>query len=427
MSARAAAWLAWSLAALSVAMFVASGVLYVLAEAAQAPGDWVTVGTVSETVTFLAFLAFPIVGALVASRRPENPIGWICLADGLLWMLLSVSDGYSVYGVARPGSVPFPVAVGTLSNQWLWVPTVGLLGIYLILLFPDGKLPSRRWRPLAWFSGVVIVVLSVAGGLAPGPLENQGRIRNPFGIEALPWLQDAVYLILPLLPLCIFASAVSMVLRYRRSRGEVRQQIKWVAFVASLSGLSYLIPMIFASVVLLRSDDSLPPFPWWAEVFFTVAVLGFAGVPVAIGFAVLKYRLYDIDVVINRTLVYGSLTAMLVALYFGCVATTQTILRALTGQTEQPQLAVVISTLVIAALFNPLRRHVQSFIDRRFYRRKYDARNTLETFSARLRDETDLETLNNDLAGVIRETMQPAHVSLWLRPDRSPKQGQAER
>jgi hypothetical protein len=185
--------------------------------------------------------------------------------------------------------------------------------------------------------------------------------------------------------------------------------------------------MTFASVVLLRSDGSLPPFPWWAEVFFTVAVLGFAGVPVAIGFAVLKYRLYDIDVVINRTLVYGSLTAMLVALYFGSVATTQTILRALTGQTEQPQLAVVISTLVIAALFNPLRRRIQFFIDRRFYRRKYDARNTLQTFSARLRDETDLETLNNELAGVIRETMQPAHVSLWLRPDRPPKQGQAER
>jgi ADP-ribosylglycohydrolase len=177
----------------------------------------------------------------------------------------------------------------------------------------------------------------------------------------------------------------------------------------------------------LRSDGSLPLFPWWAEVFFTVAVLAFAGVPVAIGFAVLKYRLYDIDVVINRTLVYGSLTAMLVALYFGSVATTQTILRALTGQTEQPQLAVVISTLVIAALFNPLRRRIQSFIDRRFYRRKYDARNTLETFSARLRDETDLETLNNELASVIKETMQPAHVSLWLRPDGPPKQGQAER
>jgi hypothetical protein len=139
------------------------------------------------------------------------------------------------------------------------------------------------------------------------------------------------------------------------------------------------------------------------------------------------YRLYDIDVVINRTLVYGSLTTILVAVYFGGVATTQTILRALSGQTEQPQLAVVISTLVIAALFNPLRRRIQSFIDRRFYRRKYDARKTLEAFSARLRDETDLETLNNELAGVIRETMQPAYVSLWLRPDRPPKGEQTER
>jgi hypothetical protein len=140
----------------------------------------------------------------------------------------------------------------------------------------------------------------------------------------------------------------------------------------------------------------------------------------------LRYRLYDIDIIINRTLVYGSLTAMLVALYFGGVATTQTILRTLTGQTEQPQLAVVISTLVIAALFNPLRRRTQAFIDRRFYRRKYDARKTLEAFSARLREETNLETLNNDLAGVIRETMQPAHVSLWLRPDRPLKDEQTD-
>jgi hypothetical protein len=159
----------------------------------------------------------------------------------------------------------------------------------------------------------------------------------------------------------------------------------------------------------------------WFELIFSLAGLGFAGVPVAIGFAVLKYRLYDIDVVINLTLVYGSLTAALVAVYFGGVATTQTILRAFTGQTEQPQLAIVVSTLVIAALFNPLRRRIQSFIDRRFYRSKYDARKTLEAFSARLRDETDLETLNNNLAGVIRETMQPAHVSLWLRPARHPK------
>jgi uncharacterized membrane protein YhdT len=335
-------------------------------------------------------------------------------------MLLAVTDNYSIYGVARPGSVSFPVAVGTIGNQWLWVPTVGLLGIYLILLFPDGKLPSKRWRPLPWFSGVMIVVLSITEGLAPGPLENQGGVRNPFGLEALPWLVDVANVILPLLPICILASAVSMVLRFRRSRGEVRQQIKWFTFVASFAGLLYFFAMIGQVVVVWGSDDSIAQIPLWFEIVLSLAGLGFAGVPVAIGLAVLKYRLYDIDVVINLTLVYGSLTSMLVALYFGCVATTQTILRALTGQTEQPQLAIVISTLVIAALFNPLRRRIQSFIDRRFYRRKYDARKTLEAFSARLRDETDLETLNHDLASVIRETMQPAHVSLWLRPDRPP-------
>ena len=414
-SVRFAAWLAWALAALSVALFVASGVLYVLAHSAQFPVDLVVF-----LVDWGLFLAFPIVGALVASRRPENPIGWICLASGLLFMLLAVTDNYSIYGVGRPDSVPFPVAVGTIGNQWLWVPTVGLLGIYLILLFPDGKLPSKRWRPLAWFSGVMIVVLSITEGLAPGPLENQGGVRNPFGLEALPWLVTVSYIILPLLPLCLLASAVSMVLRFRRSRGEERQQIKWFTFVASIAGLMYFIVIIGQVVIALGSGNRLSQTPLWVELLVSLATLGFAGVPIAIGLSVLKYRLYDIDVVINLTLVYGSLTAMLVAVYFGGVATTQTILRALTGQTDQPQLAIVISTLVIAALFNPLRRRIQSFIDRRFYRSKYDARKTLEAFSLRLRDETDLEALNNDLANVIRETMQPAHVSLWLRPDRLP-------
>jgi len=218
------------------------------------------------------------------------------------------------------------------------------------------------------------------------------------------------------------------VLRYRRSGGEVRQQIKWVAFVASLAGLVYLCAMVIGQLVLISRDGAnLPSTPWWFDLLFSVAVLGFAGVPVAIGFAVLKYRLYDIDVVINRTLVYGSLTATLVAIYFGGVATIQAIFRALTDQTEQPQLAVVVSTLAIAALFNPLRRRIQSFIDRRFYRRKYDARKTLEEFSARLRDETDLKTLNEDLAGLIKETLQPAHVSLWLRPDRKSDEHQTDR
>ena len=424
---RAAGWLAWSLAGLSVAMFVATGVLDALARSARSSGEWFTVGSVSDAVISFLFLAFPIVGALIASRRPRNPIGWILLADGLLWMVLAVTDSYFVYGVARPSSVPYPVAIGTIGNQWLWVPTIGLLGIYLVLLFPDGKLPSRRWRTLALFSAVVILLSSVTEGLAPGPLENQGGVRNPFGLEALPWLVGVTYILLPLLPLCIFASAVSMVLRYRRSSGEVREQIKWIAFVASFAGVWFLISMVTQLVVVLMSGGNVPQIPLWFELLSSVAVLGFTAVPVAIGFAVLRYRLYDIDIIINRTLVYGSLTATLVALYFGGVAATQTILRALTGQTEQPQLAVVVSTLVIAALFNPLRRRIQAFIDRRFYRRKYDARKTLEDFSARLRDETDLETLNNDLAGVIRETMQPTHVSLWLRPDRPPKGEQADR
>jgi hypothetical protein len=428
MSRRTAVWLAWSLAGLSVAMFLASVALYVLARSAQSPGDWVTVGTVSDMLTYVPILAFPLVGALIASRRPHNPIGWLLLADGLLWMFLQIADSYSVYGVAKPGSVPFPVAIGTLSNQWLWVPTVGLLGIYLLVLFPDGRLPSRRWRPLAWLSGAVIVLLSVTEGLAPGPLENQGGVRNPFGLEELPWLADAVWVILPLLPLCILASAASLVLRYRRSGGEQREQIKWIAFVASFAGLVYLIAMVSPFIIapeMLGGGGRLPPLPVWFELLFSVAVLGFAGVPVAIGFAVLKYRLYDIDAVINRTLVYGALTAMLALVYFVGVATIQAISSALTGQEQQPQLAVVVSTLVIAALFNPLRRRIQTFIDRRFYRRKYDARKTLEAYTAKLRDETDLDALSDDLVGVIRETMQPAHVSMWLRPDTASKKDEA--
>jgi hypothetical protein len=419
MSRRAAAWLAWSLTVLSVAMFVASGVLDVLARSVRSSGGLSIISTISEAVNFMLLLAFPVVGALVTTRRPRNPIGWILLADGVLWMILSVTESYSVYGAARPGSVPFPVTVGALGNTWLWVPTVGLLGIYLLLLFPDGKLPSRRWLPLAVFSGVVMVSLSIAGGLAPGPLENQGGVPNPFGLEGLPWLVVATYIILPLLPLCILASAISMVLRYRRSRGEERQQFKWIVFAATLVGVLYLIAMLSQLIFVVavsEIDSSLPPPPWWLDLFFSAAVLSFAGVPVAIGFAVLKYRLYDIDIIINRTLVYGSLTATLIVIYFGGVATMQTLFRAFTGQEQQPQLAVVVSTLAIAALFNPLKRRIQSFIDRRFYRRKYDAAKTLAVFGSRLREETDLDSLSEEMLGVVRETMQPAHASLWLRP-----------
>ena len=419
MSSRAAAWLAWSLAGLCVAMFLASVALYVLARSAQVPSSLGASRTVIDQLVFVPILAFPIVGALIASKRANNPIGWICLADGFLWMFLAIIDLYGVYGLARPGSVPFPVVIYALG-QWLWVPTVGLLTIYLVLLFPDGRLLSRRWRPLAWLSGVVIVLVSVTQGLVPGPLPELGGMRNPFGLEGQPWIAGATNAILVLFLLCILASVLSLILRYLRSRGEVRQQIKWIAFAASFVGLGFVSAMVSGIIAFFFAPESwgsanTPPL--WFELLFSVVLLSFGGVPIAVGFAVLKYRLYDIDLLINRTLVYGALSATLALIYLGGVATTQAIFRALTGQQEQPQLAIVVSTLVIAAVFNPLRRRVQALVDRRFYRSKYDAARTLEAFGSRLRNETDLDALSDDVVGVVRETMQPVLVSLWLRPD----------
>jgi hypothetical protein len=414
MSTRASAWLAWSLAGLSVVMFLASVVVYVLVRSSQeGPG---TSAALSELLIYVPFLAFPIVGSLIASRHPRNPVGWICLAIGLFWMEGSLEDSI-------PGSGPYPVTTDALT-QSLWIPPVGLLGVYLILLFPDGKLPSRRWRPLAWLSGVVMVLASVGITFAPGPLEGHPGVRNPLGLEALghPWVATAAFIVLLLLPLCMLASALSLVLRYRRSRGEEREQIKWIAFAASVVGLLYLIAMV--SSLTYSGPWGGAGTPLWLGLLQQAALVSFSAVPIAVGFAVLNYRLYEIDLLINRTLVYGTLTITLVVLYFGGIVVLQRIFVTLTGQ--QSTLAVVASTLLIAALFTPLRRRIQGFIDRRFYRRKYDASKTLEAFSTKLKNETDLEALNNDLVGVVRETMQPAHVSVWLRPDTAPKGGQTE-
>ncbi|MFL6010037.1 MAG: hypothetical protein ACJ73Z_10390 [Rubrobacteraceae bacterium] len=417
MNTRTATWLAWALAGLTLTMFGASVVLFVLARSAHVPGSWKS-STVGDVVLFMSYTVFPVVGALIASRRPRNPIGWICLADGLLWALIVVGEEYSAYGVAIPGSVPFPVTINALLYAWLWVPAVGLLGVYLLLLFPDGRLPSRRWRPLAWIAGAVIVVLSLVTLLTPGPLEGLGGARNPFGLEGQPWVVAAGWIFLPLLPLCMLASALSLVLRYRRSGGEVRQQIKWIVFAASLMGLLYLAVMGAGTLSWIISPEAprdLGTQTLWGAVLENVMLLSFAGVPVALGFAVLKYRLYDIDIFINRALVYGLLTATLAGVYLGGVIFLQYLFRALTGQ--ESQLAIVASTLAIAALFIPLRRRVQRFVDRRFYRRKYDAAKTLASFNARLRDETDLDTLVDDVVGVVSQAMQPEHASLWLRPD----------
>ena len=380
-----AAWLAWSVCGLTVVLIACAVALAFLNRS-----------DVGAVIFPLALTLSAVVGGLVASRRPENPVGWFFLGSAGCFAITAVAAEYATYGL--PGAQ----AMAWLQS-WLWVPGVLLLLCFLPLYFPNGHLVSRRWR---WIVGLAIlfcVTGAVLSALTPGEIPDMG-IVNPLGVEALrpvSELLEPIYLALYFF--LFFASAASLVVRFRRSGSLERQQIKWLAFAALAVPVWFLTnaPIEAASRTLFIVMDAL---------IFSALI------PVAAGVAILRHRLYDIDVVINRTLVYGTLTVLLAAVYFGGVATTQAIFRALTGQEQQPQLAIVVSTLVIAALFNPLRRRIQAFIDRRFYRRKYDARKTLEAFSARLRDETDLEALNAELVGVVRETMQPAHVSLWLLP-----------
>jgi hypothetical protein len=415
MSRRTATWLAWSLAGLTVATFAVAVVFAILTLIAD-PSQLAE--TAGRFAIILPFFSFPVVGVLIASRRPGNWIGWICLISGLFWTAFFENDASSAYELARTGTVKSSVTLDALT-QAVWVPPVGLLGIYMILLFPDGRLPSRRWRPFAWFAGGVMVLINVITALVPGPLEGHPGVRNPFGLEQYPWLPGVAVSIVLMLPLCILVSAFGLVLRYRRSGREVREQIKWLAFAASFVGLVYFGTLISGLLLSPESYTANQTPPLWVSLSMNLTYISFASVPTAIGFAVLKYRLYDIDIIINRAVVYGPLTATLVALYFAGIVVLQRFFVLLSGQ--QSTLAVVASTLLIAALFIPLRRRIQSFIDRRFYRRKYDARKTLEAFSVKLRDETDLEALNADLVGVVQETMQPAHVSLWLRTDSASK------
>jgi hypothetical protein len=302
-------------------------------------------------------------------------------------------------------------------RAWVWVPYVGLF-VLLFLVFPEGWPQTRALR---WFTSLVLFVIAygtVLAAFSPGPIDAiGGAVENPLGVEALGGVgtNSAVGPLESVLYVLGIVAAASLFGRMRRARGVQRQQIKWFA---------YATVVLVGGVVLDFTVSEATGVSWLGKIGFVLTMIGLAGMPMAIGIAVLRYRLYNIDRIINSTLVYGSLTAMLVALYFADIVLFQWIFVLLTG--EESTLAVVASTLLIAALFNPLRRRVQSFIDRRFYRRKYDARKTLEAYSAKLKNETDLESLNNDLVGVVRETMQPAHVSLWLRPDTVPKGGQTD-
>ena len=362
--------------------------------------------SVENALLLVGFSAFAVVGALLVAKRPTNAIGWIMAAVALMVSIFLAGDSYAAYTMVIRGQPDGLAVFGAWIGGWYWYPLLVLVLVYLPLLFPEGRMPSRRWLPVAVLTGVGTLGMIVLGALADSLHLNEApgyRIDNPIGIEGLGYVEDLpVFGVLTgLLFFGIIGAAASVVVRFLRSRGIERQQMKWFVYA--------VVPML-----LIPTDGFLP------GIISSVALgVVLIGLPTAIGIAVLRYRLYEIDILINRTLVYGSLTATLVGVYVGSIIVLQGLLRAFTGQ--ESQLAIVASTLAVAALFNPLRRRIQSFIDRRFYRRKYDARKTLEAFSAKLRDETDLEALSDELTSVVKETMQPAHVALWLRPSEGTK------
>jgi len=319
-----------------------------------------------------------------------------------------------------------------------WVGFAGpiLAGVILMLLFPTGRLPSRRWRIVAWTAVLGAALRVLADAFTPGPLSTHLYVGNPFGVSAALGGGFTTYDLFPaatvlgmtLLLASSLAALVSLILRLQRARGDERQQLKWFLFAAVPATVCLNLVLSYSMVATYTTNFVFNPV-WivsW-DVFnyiLYVAVFALLFVPVFTYIAILRYRLYDINVVINRTLVYGSLTATLVVLYFGGIVVLPRLFVLLTDQ--QSTLAVVASTLAIAALFSPLRRRIHKFVDRRFYRSKYDARKTLEAFSAQLRNETDLNALSDDLVGVVRETMQPAHVSLWLRSETASKGEQVD-
>jgi hypothetical protein len=331
-------------------------------------------------------------------------VGWLLCLSGVVISADSFAAQYAIYALlAQPNSLPAGEAMAWIAS-WL-LPTMIGLNVFYLLLFPTGRLPSRRWRWVAWLTVAFVVVGVILSAFSPGALMGAlGPIRNPLGIEGFtPVYKALLYTVSPLLYVAV---ALSVFMRLRHAVGVERQQLKWLAYAAAGWALG-----IVLNVITLAIDTPLW-FEWAARAYFTVAG---EAVPIAIGIAILRYRLYEIDTLINRTLVYGSLTAILSCTLLWGIVVLQRLFVVLTG--ERSTLAVVASTLAIAAVFNPLRRRVQGFVDRRFYRKKYNARKTLEAFSAKLRDETDLDALSEDLTSVVRETMQPSQVSLWLRPD----------
>jgi hypothetical protein len=390
--------IAWGLLAVFGAIFVAANAL------SAANGDFRTQPLLEVAPLWLAFSAFMVVGALIVAHRPGNPIGWIFSAIALLAAGGGLAEGYGRYAYeTRPGSLP-----GAIVAAWFawssWYPTVTLAVVFTPLLFPTGRLLSPRWRPVAWLAGTVTAAIVALAVLQPTFVLESGRtVDNPIGVAAAanPDESAAGAALTTVLMLSVLAAFASLTLRFRRSRGEERQQLKWFTYAAAL-------------VPFVALGDLLPE---------AVGNLLFAGLiaflPVAAGIAILRYRLYEIDRLINRTLVYGLLSALLAGVYGGVVLILGQGFGGMGG--DPPSWAVAGATLAVAALFQPARRRIQAVVDRRFNRRKYDAARTVEVFSARLRDEVDLDTLSAEVLAVVDQTMQPTTASLWLRQAVKPR------
>ena len=389
MSPVAARRLAWGLASLAVALLIGGIIARLAIDGAELVASDLLISPVGA--------AFAVVGALVASHHPRNAIGWILLGVALSCGLANVAGAFVEYRMRNEADTDVLAGAAAVYFELIWLFFVIVPATFLLLLFPNGRLLSRRWRPIAWCAGAGITGMLIFNSATPDLLPESATVQNPFGIDS-PLIEPLLNLSLLMMWVGIIGSVASVVVRFRRAGRVQRQQIKWLA--AAGVALAVITPI---DVLLERALGGGA---------FVATTIGVLGLPVAVGIAILRHRLYDIDIVINRALVYGALTATLAGVYLGSVLLLQLLLAPLTASSK---LAIVVSTLAVAGLFQPARRRIQAIVDRRFYRSKYDAARTLERFGAQLRDEVDLDALGDELRAVVAETMQPAHVSLWLR------------